>query len=81
MDVAEIATFIPDSFALGVDECLARCGISRGEQPVMQQQPRVSANAFASGVVASASAVVASVTASASAAGASGASVASAATA
>ena len=76
MDVAEIATFIPDSFALGVDECLARCGISRGEQPVMQQQPRVSANAFASGVVASASAVVASVTASAS-----GTSVASAATA
>jgi len=45
---------IPDSIALGTDECLKRCGITRTSQPTTQRQPRVSGNAFPSGVSASA---------------------------
>ena len=39
---------LPDNFALGRDECLQRCGITRGTQPTTQRQPRVSANALPS---------------------------------
>lgn len=67
-DVAEIATFIPDSFAVGVSECHARCGIQRSSQPTAQQQPRVSSNAFPIGVLASASSALASATGTSAAA-------------
>ncbi|KAJ7671290.1 RmlC-like cupin domain-containing protein [Mycena polygramma] len=45
---------IPDSIAQGTDECLKRCGITRVKQQTTQRQPRVSGNAFPSGVTASA---------------------------
>ncbi|KZV68938.1 RmlC-like cupin [Peniophora sp. CONT] len=67
-DVAEIATFIPDSFAVGVNECLARCGIQRSSQPTAQQQPRASSNAFPTGVLASASSALAAATSTSAAA-------------
>lgn len=43
-----IAAFsqLPDNFAIGRDECLRRCGLTRGTQPTTQRQPRVSANAL-----------------------------------
>jgi hypothetical protein len=44
--VADLESLIPDNVILGVDECLARCGITRTGQPTAQRQPRVSANAF-----------------------------------
>ena len=44
---------LPDNFAIGRDECLQRCGLSRGTQPTTQRQPRVSANAFPEDVQAS----------------------------
>ncbi|VDC01129.1 unnamed protein product [Peniophora sp. CBMAI 1063] len=69
-DVAEIATFIPDSFADGVNACLARCGIQRGSQPTAQQEPRVSANALPTGVAASASTAIATATGNATSAAA-----------
>ncbi|KAJ6577701.1 RmlC-like cupin domain-containing protein [Mycena capillaripes] len=47
-------SIIPDSFALGTDECLKRCGLPRVPQPTNQRQARVSGNAFPSGVSASA---------------------------
>lgn len=37
---------LPDNFAIGRDECLRRCGLTRGTQPTTQRQPRVSANAL-----------------------------------
>ena len=37
---------LPDNFAIGRDECLQRCGLSRGTQPTTQRQPRVSGNAL-----------------------------------
>ena len=40
---------IPDTFALGRQECLDRCGIKREGQTTNQLQPRVSANALPSG--------------------------------
>jgi len=45
---------IPDNVAVGTDECLKRCGITRPSQPTDQRQTRVSGNAFPSGVTASA---------------------------
>jgi len=48
--VAGLAALIPDNVAYGAEECLQRCGITRGNQPTSQQQPRVSANAFPSGI-------------------------------
>ncbi|KAJ3532483.1 hypothetical protein NM688_g7417 [Phlebia brevispora] len=47
--VAGLEAKIPDNVALGTDECLQRCGISRTTQPTDQRQPRVSANALPSG--------------------------------
>ncbi|KIP11055.1 hypothetical protein PHLGIDRAFT_173935 [Phlebiopsis gigantea 11061_1 CR5-6] len=47
--VAGLESKIPDNIALGSDECLQRCGISRGNQPTNQRQARVSANALPSG--------------------------------
>ena len=49
VDKAYIRKKIPDNIALGSDECLKRCNITRGEQPTKQRQPRVSANALPSG--------------------------------
>ncbi|KAJ7728464.1 RmlC-like cupin [Mycena metata] len=37
---------IPDNIVAGTDECLARCGLTRPVQPTLQQQPRVSGNAY-----------------------------------
>lgn len=47
--VAKIESLVPDSLALGTDECLNRCGLKRTAQPTTQRQPRVSANALPSG--------------------------------
>lgn len=49
-EVAGFEALIPDNVALGTAECLARCGIDRGEQPTSQRQPRVPANAFPAGI-------------------------------
>ena len=43
---------IPDNVALGTEECLKRCGITRGDQPNAQRQPRVAGNAYYDGIVA-----------------------------
>ncbi|KAH9899893.1 RmlC-like cupin [Cubamyces lactineus] len=45
-EVAGIEAMIPDSFALGTQECLDRCGISRGKQPTTQREPRNANNAL-----------------------------------
>ena len=37
---------IPDNMAIGVDRCLKKCGIKRGEQTKKQQQPRIESNDF-----------------------------------
>jgi len=47
--VAQIEANIPDVVALGSDECLSRCNITRGTQPETQRQPRVAGNALPSG--------------------------------
>lgn len=52
-EIANLEQYIPDNVILGVDECLQRCGIERTAQSNAQRQPRVSANAFPSSVVAS----------------------------
>ena len=49
-EVADLEAYIPDNVILGVDECLKRCGIERTAQANSQRQPRVSANAFPSGI-------------------------------
>ncbi|KAJ7683181.1 spherulin-1B [Mycena rosella] len=53
-EVMGLEALIPDSVSLGTDECLKRCGLPRVSQPTTQRQPRVSGNAFPSGVSASA---------------------------
>jgi len=45
-EVVDIEAWIPDNVALGVDECLKRCGIKRTQQPTTQRQPRVAGNAL-----------------------------------
>ncbi|KAI0318172.1 RmlC-like cupin domain-containing protein, partial [Amylostereum chailletii] len=37
-EVAGLESMIPDNVILGVDECLQRCGITRGLQPTAQRQ-------------------------------------------
>jgi hypothetical protein len=37
---------IPDSMAIGVDKCLQKCNLTRGNQTITQQQPRVAENAL-----------------------------------
>ncbi|KAJ7815646.1 RmlC-like cupin [Mycena olivaceomarginata] len=49
-EVYGLDAMIPDNVALGTDECLKRCGISRSEQPTTQRQTRVSGNAFPSDI-------------------------------
>lgn len=48
-EVAGLESKIPDTFALGIQSCLDRCGIERGSQPTAQRQPRVPGNALPSG--------------------------------
>lgn len=45
-EVVGLEAMLPDNFALGRDECLQRCGLTRGTQPSTQRQPRVSGNAL-----------------------------------
>ncbi|KAJ7631868.1 hypothetical protein DFH06DRAFT_1438206 [Mycena polygramma] len=45
-DVQGLESSIPDNIAVGTDECLKRCGLTRPDQPTKQRQPRVSGNAF-----------------------------------
>jgi len=45
-EVVDIATGIPDNMAIGVDRCLAKCNLKRGQQTMTQLQPRVDGNAF-----------------------------------
>jgi len=47
-EVTNIAKGIPDSMAIGVDACLTKCNLKRGQQPTSQQEPRVAGNAFPS---------------------------------
>jgi len=50
---------IPDNVALGTDDCLKRCGITRPEPPATsQRQPRIAGNAYPSGFPLSASAPI-----------------------
>jgi len=49
VQVAEIEAKIPNNVAFGVEECLKRCGITRGNQPTSQRQPRLPDNALPSG--------------------------------
>ncbi|CAK5269003.1 unnamed protein product [Mycena citricolor] len=51
--VAGLDAQIPDNVIAGTAECLKRCGITRPAQGTTQRQPRVSGNAFPSGVSAS----------------------------
>jgi len=44
-EVVDIASGIPDNMAIGVDRCLAKCNLKRGEQGTNQLQPRVEGNA------------------------------------
>ena len=55
-EVVSIEAMLPDNFAIGRDECLSRCGLTRGPQPTTQRQPRVSGNALPSGSASSAAA-------------------------
>ena len=42
-----LESLIPDNVALGTDECLQRCGLTRPEAPLTaQRQPRVAGNAY-----------------------------------
>ncbi|KAJ7770024.1 RmlC-like cupin [Mycena metata] len=52
-EVLGLDSIIPDSVSLGTDECLKRCNLPRTKQPTTQRQPRVSGNAFPSGVATS----------------------------
>ncbi|KAJ7117738.1 RmlC-like cupin domain-containing protein [Mycena epipterygia] len=45
----ELAAMIPDNIAVGTDECLKACGLTRPAQPTAQQQPRISGNALPTG--------------------------------
>jgi oxalate decarboxylase/phosphoglucose isomerase-like protein (cupin superfamily) len=45
-EVVGLATGIPDSMAIGVDRCLQKCNLKRGQQTTTEQQPRVDGNAF-----------------------------------
>lgn len=38
---------VPDSMAIGIDMCLQKCGLTRGNQTTSQQQPRNADNALA----------------------------------
>ncbi|KAJ7776637.1 hypothetical protein DFH07DRAFT_951769 [Mycena maculata] len=51
-EVLGLEDIIPDNVAIGTDECLKRCNITRPTQPTTQLQPTVSGNAFPSSVTA-----------------------------
>ncbi|KAI0318174.1 RmlC-like cupin domain-containing protein [Amylostereum chailletii] len=63
VEIQGLESKIPDNVVLGVDECLQRCGIQRGDQPTAQRQPRVSGNAFPNGTVSSTASGAAATTA------------------
>lgn len=45
-EVDNLATGIPDNMAIGMDQCLQKCGLTRGNQTMKQQQPRNADNAL-----------------------------------
>ena len=46
-EVYGLESLIPDNVALGTDECLQRCGLTRAATPpTAQRQPRVAGNAY-----------------------------------
>jgi oxalate decarboxylase/phosphoglucose isomerase-like protein (cupin superfamily) len=45
-EVNNLATGIPDSMAIGIDQCLQKCNLTRGNQTTGQQQPRNPDNAL-----------------------------------
>ena len=52
-EVFGLESMIPDNVALGTDDCLKRCGITRPATPATsQRQPRVAGNAYPSGIAA-----------------------------
>ena len=53
-EVYGLESIIPDNVALGTEDCLKRCGITRPETPTTaQRQPRVAGNAFPASLVGS----------------------------
>ena len=52
-EVFRLESLIPDNVALGTEDCLKRCGITRPTTPATtQRQPRVAGNAYPSGIAA-----------------------------
>ena len=50
-EVFGLESLIPDNVALGTEDCLKRCGITRPATPATaQRQPRVAGNAYPSGI-------------------------------
>ena len=50
-EVFGLESLIPDNVALGTEDCLKRCGITRPTTPATtQRQPRVAGNAYPSGI-------------------------------
>jgi len=45
-EVTDLSTGVPDNLAIGVDRCLKKCGLTRGNQTMKQQQPRDADNAL-----------------------------------
>jgi len=43
-EVDDLTSGIPDSMAIGIDMCLQKCGLTRGNQTMGQQQPRTPDN-------------------------------------
>ncbi|KAF7986548.1 hypothetical protein HWV62_26276 [Athelia sp. TMB] len=64
VEVGGLEALIPDNVALGTDECLARCGLTRTSQPTLQHQPVVSGNANPSSAAIKAPTVAAAPTSS-----------------
>ena len=47
-----LESLIPDNVALGTEDCLKRCGITRPSTPTTaQRQPRVAGNAYPASLV------------------------------
>ena len=50
-EVFGLESLIPDNVALGTEDCLKRCGITRPTTPATtQRQPLVAGNAYPSGI-------------------------------
>ena len=51
-EVYGLESLIPDNVALGTEDCLQRCGLTRASTPTTaQRQPRVAGNAYPASLV------------------------------